>query len=204
MKTLIPCELRDLDGSYALVRPIDDVRCRVIDSNVFQKGEQLRLKSVPYDWREGSQDIGGCTRASLEDLLPPEDSLSNESVEDPLQDCARHHESARGRHDDDLDEHLNNLGSLDPGDDSEDVDDFDFDAALRRLTFHFVEVHLHLADGVPTMEECRCPGIAPANEWARDRLYAMIWITFALGKFLSIPQMIMAMGEIGMTPRLMD
>lgn len=200
MKTLNPCELRDLDGSYALVRPLDDVRCRVIDSNVFAKGELLCLWNTPYDWIEGSEDLGGCTRIGLADLIPRNGPIVEDRGEDilPL-------ERAFGEHaDSEAEEHRMELEAVAPDEDVPDEDDFDFDATLRRLTLHFVEVHLHLADGVPTMEDCRCPGIAPANEWAQDRLYAVIWITFALGRFLSIPQMIMAMGEIGMTPRLMD
>lgn len=204
MKTLTPCEFRDLDGSYALVRPLDDVRCRVIDSNVFEKGKELHLRDAACDWREGSEDIGGCTRVSLEDLFPFEDSLAERPAEDLLPLFAHHQESTRDRRDADPDEQPTHLGSFAPEDDGEDNDDFDFDTALRRLVLHYAACHMRLKGKSPSMDVCRCAGIAPASEWARRRLYLVASLTLAVGKYLSLPQLIMAMGELGMTTRLMD
>src|SRR5262245_20280675 len=67
VKTLIPCELRDLDGSYLLVEPLDACRCRVLDSNVAPKGEIL-WKPRSLTWHQASKDLGGWTRVAPSDL----------------------------------------------------------------------------------------------------------------------------------------
>lgn len=68
MKTLIPCELRDLDGSYVLVEPVGDIRCRVLASNVAQKGEVL-YKPEALSWLQATRDLGGFTRLTPAELL---------------------------------------------------------------------------------------------------------------------------------------
>lgn len=60
--TLPPlCEFRDPDGSTLLVRPLDEIRGRVIASNVVRKGELLFKDETP-SWREAAEDLGGWTR----------------------------------------------------------------------------------------------------------------------------------------------
>jgi hypothetical protein len=63
-------EFLDPDGSYALVQPFDEVRGRVLSSNVFEKGSVLH-KSEELCWTEAAEDLGGFTRLGPADLLSP-------------------------------------------------------------------------------------------------------------------------------------
>src|SRR5438105_5600501 len=77
--THIPCELRDLDGSYLLVEPLGDIRCRILASNVATKGEVL-YKSESMTWSEAMEDLGGWTRLLPSQLLGGEEE---ERLPDP-------------------------------------------------------------------------------------------------------------------------
>lgn len=68
MKTITPCELRDLDGSYLLVQPVGESRCRILDSNVAPKGQVL-YKPELMSWDQAAEDLGGYTRLSPDELL---------------------------------------------------------------------------------------------------------------------------------------
>ena len=68
MKTIVPCELRDLDGSYLLVQPLGESRCRILASNVAPKG-QLLYKPELLSWSQATQDLGGYTRLLPDELL---------------------------------------------------------------------------------------------------------------------------------------
>ena len=60
-------EFLDLDGSYALVRPLDETRGRVVYSNVLEQGELL-FKNPRLTWKEAGEDAGGCTRLGPSDF----------------------------------------------------------------------------------------------------------------------------------------
>jgi len=67
--TALPsCEFRDPDGSYVLVQPFDEVRCRVLASNVADRGEVL-FKDGSLTWSEAAEDVGGFTRVGPSTLL---------------------------------------------------------------------------------------------------------------------------------------
>ncbi len=84
MKTLIPCELRDLDGSYVLVEPVGEIRCRVLVSNVARKGEVL-YKPEALTWSQASRDLGGFTRLSPAELLGTVEADSRPDPENLLE-----------------------------------------------------------------------------------------------------------------------
>jgi hypothetical protein len=79
VKTIDPCELRDLDGSYLLVQPVGESRCRILDSNVAQKGQVL-YKPELLSWAQAAEDLGGYTRLSPDELLGLADQ---DSLPDP-------------------------------------------------------------------------------------------------------------------------
>src|SRR5688572_29628295 len=73
-------EFRDPDGSYVLVQPLDEVRCRVLASNVTPKGDVL-FKDAELTWQEAAEDLGGYTRLGLEELGPARDELPREDAD---------------------------------------------------------------------------------------------------------------------------
>src|SRR5437762_1963410 len=68
VKTTIPCELRNLDGSYLLVQPLGESGCRILASNVAPKGQVL-YKPELLSWSQATEDLGGYTRLSPDELL---------------------------------------------------------------------------------------------------------------------------------------
>ena len=62
-------EFLDPEGSYALVRPLDETRGRVVYSNVLEQGEIL-YKSPGLTWKEAGADAGGSTRLGPSDFPP--------------------------------------------------------------------------------------------------------------------------------------
>ena len=73
-------EFLDQEGSYALVRPLDDTRGRVVYSTVHEQGEIL-YKDPRLTWDEASHDAGGCTRMGPSDFAlgsPKEGDLDAE------------------------------------------------------------------------------------------------------------------------------
>jgi len=68
VKTIVPCELRDLDGSYLFVQPVDESSCRILDSNVAPKGQVLYKPEI-LSWEQAAEDLGGYTRLSPDELL---------------------------------------------------------------------------------------------------------------------------------------
>jgi len=166
--TLPLCEFREPDGSYVLVRPHDDVRCRVIDSNVFQKGEVLSLRGAAYDWVEGSEDIGGCTRIGLAFLLRGQPSQADGHSQDLLNLLADHEVALAEHRHSDPEEDLVDPRSLAPDVPERDVEDLR--ATLRRLADHYRSVHGYRQNARDQLTACICPGFAPDSERARDLL----------------------------------
>src|SRR5471032_3315633 len=73
-------EFLDPDGSYALVQPFDEVRGRVLSSNVLEKGSVLH-KDADLAWGEAAEDLGGFTRLGPSDFL-----LDGEASSEPAWD----------------------------------------------------------------------------------------------------------------------
>jgi len=63
-------EFRDEDGSYALIRPLDDTRGRVVTSDVWEAG-QLLYKNPKLTWEEAGKDAGPGT--GFQTCLGPSD-----------------------------------------------------------------------------------------------------------------------------------
>ncbi len=176
MKTLPPCEFRDLDGSYVLVRPLDDVRCQVIDSNVFPEGELLRLRGSGYDWLEGTEDLGGCTRIGLDQFLRP--ASGEDTQDDNVLGLLAELDVALGEHrHPDPEERLVDPHSLVPDPDNRDAEDVP--ATLRRLADHYRSVHGYQQDAPDRVTACVCPGFAPESERSRHLLSTVMTIALS-------------------------
>ena len=64
-------EFRDLDGTYVLVKPLDDVRGVVLNGTLHEQGQVL-YKDASLSWKAASRDIGGATHLSPQDLVARE------------------------------------------------------------------------------------------------------------------------------------
>lgn len=95
MKSIIPCELRDLDGSYLLFEPVGESRCRILASNVAPKG-QLLYKPTLLSWAQATKDLGGYTRLSPAELLAQVDPKSVADPESLVEALATHEEILSG------------------------------------------------------------------------------------------------------------
>jgi hypothetical protein len=72
-------ELRDLDGTYVLVKPLDDVRGVVLNGTLHEQGQVL-YKGASLSWKAASRDIGGATHLSPQDLVARE----TEEIDSPI------------------------------------------------------------------------------------------------------------------------
>jgi hypothetical protein len=174
---LPPCEFRDPDGTYVLVQPFDEVRCRVIASNVAEK-DQVLYKGDAIDWPEAAKDLGGFTRlgpcellAQVDQELPdlgeddagfvPEDwgqaADALAQVEDPR--TSRSHEQAEGA---------------------------DLQVAILRLAIHYQQVHERRDGETRWVTLCRCPGHAPAGDVETARLHAMVSVALLANELPSL------------------
>jgi hypothetical protein len=172
VKSLPLCEFREPDGSYVLVRPYDDVRCRVIDSNVFRKGELLHLRGAAYGWSEGSEDIGGCTRVGLAFLLQDHSALVDGHPDDLLNLLAEQEAALADHRLPDPEEEVVDPRSLAP--DEPEMGGADLRATLTRLTDHYRKIHGYGQNTPTQVTACSCPGFGPGNYRARDLLAAVV------------------------------
>jgi len=171
VKTITPCELRDLDGSYLLVEPMDECRCRVMDSNVVPKGEIL-WKPRSMSWRQTSKDFGGCTRVAPSELIDLEGENPVPHDENILEILEREQEV--------LGEHCR----LEPQEVFEaplslsaaahEQDEKDFKSCLTMLADHYRSIHGYYDDQGDHLSYCVCPGLGVAAERARDHINILI------------------------------
>ena len=164
MKTVIPYELRDLDGSYLLVEPMDAYRCRVLDSNVAPKGEIL-WRPRGLSWRQASQDRGGWTRVAPSELLGPEGKHGVPDHENILEILEREQEVNGEHRRPDPEGELADPKSLSPVD--PDWEMKGFKTALDLLADHHRRIHGHHDGPGGHLPYCACPGFGPAGEQAR-------------------------------------
>lgn len=179
MTTWPIAEFRDPDGSYALVQPFDEVRCRVISSNVLSKGLVL-YKHADLTWEEAARESHGGTRVGPSDLAALEerrfessdyrDLIRGEVAEDP--DPLRDLEDTRSTR----------LEAAEVPADPR--------AGLLRLAFHYRKVHERREAGGRWMSVCRCPGFTPEGKPGYARLHAMIWVALFTKRLPSLPRML--------------
>lgn len=179
MKTLPIAEFRDPDGSYVLVQPFDEVRCRVIASNVLPKGLVLH-KDAELTWEEASRESNGFTRVGPWELTSPDkrtfespdyrDLILGEEAQDP--DPLRELEDVRASR--------------------QEVADLATDPRVRllRLALHYRKVHERREAGGRWMSVCRCRGFTPEGRPGYARLHAMIWVALYTKRLPSLSRML--------------
>jgi hypothetical protein len=77
MNRSVIVEFRDPDGSYVLALALDEIRCRVLRSNVAERGAVL-FKNPDLGWEKASEDLGGLTRLGPADLVPSRELAAQE------------------------------------------------------------------------------------------------------------------------------
>ena len=178
-------ELRDPEGSYVLAQPVDDVRCRVLDSNVMEKNEVL-CKGNPVSWEEAGEDLGGFTRLGPSDLEPfdlgnPRDRSLLEDLEAAEACSARTFEDGLDPADRILDPA--SLRSLEEEEASP-------RAQLEGLLLHYVAVHRgrHGADSLRSA--CNCPGFRSGRTQAEARLHALVALATSARKLPDLQRLV--------------
>lgn len=171
MKTLPIAEFRDPDGSYVLVQPLDEVRCRVIDSNVTLKGEVL-YKDRDLSWKQAQKDCGGYTRVGADELLRREEK---DQLDHATEMASLGGRPARAISIPEIGEGEGPFG-----------DGIDIDAehlgTLERLQAHYLNAHWHHDEKGSWTSLCNCPGYGPSDEQSRDRLNAVVSIVVSAGR----------------------
>jgi len=171
VKTIVPCELRDLDGSYLLVQPVGESRCRILDSNVVPKGE-IYWKPRSLDWSEASEDLGGWTRLAPSELVDLERENPVPEDENILEILEREQEVQGEHRRPELEEVLEAPESISAA--AHEQDEKDFRSCLTMLADHYRSVHGYHDDQGDHLSYCVCPGLAAAAERARDHLNILI------------------------------
>jgi len=103
MNRSVIVEFRDPDGGYVLALALDEIRCRVLRSNVAERGAVL-FKDPDLGWEKASEDLGGLTRLGPVDLVPSREQAASEKsfrrgleeVPDPESLGAEEHEDPKG------------------------------------------------------------------------------------------------------------
>lgn len=172
-------EFRDPDGSYVLVRPFDEVRCRVMASNVLPKGLVLH-KDAELTWEEASRESNGITRVGPWDLASPDERRfeSPDYRDLILGEESKDHDPLR---------ELEDASSS-----RQEVADLAADPRVRllRLALHYRKVHERREAGGRWMSVCRCPGFTPEGKPGYARLHAMIWVALYTKRLPSLFRML--------------
>jgi len=184
--TIQTVEFLDPDGSYALVQPFDEVRGRVLSSNVLEKGSVLH-KDAELAWDDAAEDLGGFTRLGPSDFLrdegaAPEPAWENADLVRLLEE--RDHAATPSRTQDPF------LGleskPATPAEDSEPV------GLLRRLVRHLRKQHLKREAGSRWVAPCRCPGFQVKGGRLRSRLLELLTEAFEKEKLPRLSRILAA------------
>ncbi len=185
-------EFLDPDGSYALVQPFDEVRGRVLSSNVLPKGHVLH-KDEKLSWSEAEEDLGGFTRLGPSDFLPqgeagPEPAWEGGELTSWLLDPL-----ASSREERILDPLLE-LESPPPGlgRPEQEVDPV---GLLLGLVRHFRKLHLTKEGTSRWVAPCRCPGFQVQGERLRARLHKLARAALLDRKLPSLSRILVALRE---------
>lgn len=192
MTTLPICEFHDPDGSYVLVQPFDEVRCRVIASNVVEK-DQVLYKGDLLDWQDAAEDLGGFTRLGLSDLLPKDEAWPEPAWEgsELLLLIEEHLGSSR-------DESIQNPAlkrespTLEPPKPSAWEDPVGF---LLELVRHTRKLHERDTGESRWVAPCRCPAFQVQGDRLRARLQELITTALEKGRTPRLTRILVALRE---------
>lgn len=189
MKTLIPCELHDLDGSYLLVQPLGEVRCRVLDSNVAPKGEVL-YKPETLTWSQASEDLGGCTRLGPAELLGTEGADSVPDPDNLVQVLDRQQEVLGDHRKPDPEGDLVDPTTL--PDLGGDLETDDLRAEILRLVIHYRKKHERKVGKHRWVTLCNCAEFCLTDQTANARLHLLISMGLLKNRVPTLPRIFQA------------
>lgn len=192
MKTPIPCELRDLDGSYLLVEPLGSTHGLILDSNVAPKGEVF-YKSSRLTWSAASEDLGGWTR-----LVPAEvlETIGDRVLDrDDLLKVLTHEQELRyrdHRRTDSEGEAIDpsSLPEREGGPVSPDPR-----AEFLRLAMHYRKEHEKKKGKTRWVARCTCPKFRLPDESANVRLHGLIWVGLLRNQLPTLPRIVKAIRD---------
>jgi hypothetical protein len=150
-------EFRDPDGTYVLVKPMDEVRGIVLNGTHHRRGQVIR-KSSHLSWGASVQDIGGATRLSPEDLVPLE---SENALDYPLPESMDDEEEIFESAHKDVETRSSGSAVQIPAGSGTDPD---IRALIRRLVTHYRREHEIGSGRLRRIEPCRCPQHAPGED----------------------------------------
>ncbi len=166
-------EFRDVGGGYVLALPVDDVRCRVLASNVVGK-DRVLFKDPDLSWEEASEDLGGFTRLDPSDFAAPEQDPEESSLLADLEAAVSG--SART-----TDDRISGLeGVPDPASLSSLADADDAPRSqVARLVAHYLAAHGGRSRTTLPHDVCRCAGFRLGDSRREARLHAMVAVSTA-------------------------
>ncbi|HVR85542.1 MAG TPA: hypothetical protein VMU54_14590 [Planctomycetota bacterium] len=190
--TIQAIEFLDPDGSYALVQPFDEVRGRVLSSNVLEKGSVLH-KDAELAWGEAAEDLGGFTRLSPSDFL--QDGVASAEPSWDSEDLCRLLEDPLGDEDEERSrDPLLDLESPPPGPaiPDQEADPVGF---LLRLVRHLWNRHLKKDGGSCWVTLCRCPAFQVKGERLRTRLQELITAALEKGRLPRLSRVLVSLRD---------
>jgi hypothetical protein len=190
--TMPTIEFLDPDGSYALVQPFDEVRGRVLSSNVLEKGSVLH-KDAELAWGEAAEDLGGFTRLGPSDFLevpevPGEPAWNCDDLVRLLEDPP-----GSGGEERSLDPLLG-LESPPLDQDRQDPGGLPVDLLLG-LVRHFRKQHLKKDGGSRWVAPCRCPAFQVKGDRLRTRLAELLTAALETGRLPCLSWILLALRE---------
>ena len=187
-------EFLDPDGSYALVQPFDEVRGRVLSSNVLPKGHVLH-KDEKLSWSEAAEDLGGFTRLGPSDFLPEGEAWLEPAgegreltqwLEDPL---------GSSREELILDPLLAQESPPPGPARPEQGAGEDPVSLLLRLVRHNRKLHVRKEGGSCWVASCRCPAFQVQGDRLRARLHKLARAALLERKLPSLSRILVALRE---------
>lgn len=191
--TMPMIEFLDPDGSYALVQPFDEVRGRVLSSNVLEKGSIL-YKDAELAWGDAAEDLGGFTRLGPSDFFQDGEASGEPAwdsedlvrlLEDPMDDG--HEELSR--------DPLSDPESPPPGPTTSEQSGEPV-GVLLSLVRHLRKQHEKKDGGSCWVTPCRCRAFHVKSDRLRTRLQELI--TVALEK-VRLPRLSRILGALRLT-----
>jgi hypothetical protein len=183
-------EFIDPDGSYALVQPFDEVRGRVLSSNVLEKGSVLH-KDAELAWGEAAEDLGGFTRLGPSDFL--QDGVASAEPAWDSEDLVRLLEDPLGSRGAEIHQDpLLDLESPPPGSaTSEEV--AEPVGLLLRLVHHLRKHHEKKDRGSCWVAPCRCPAFQVKGTRLQTQLLELIAAALEKGKLPRLSRILVAL-----------
>jgi len=188
--TMPTIEFTDPDGSYALVQPFDEVRGRVLSSNVLAKGSVLH-KDAELAWGEAAEDLGGFTRVGPSDFL-----LDGALLDEPQwksEDLVRLLEDTRGEGGEEPSQDpLQGVESPPPAPATAEPEARPV-GLLLGLVRHFRKHHLKKDGASCWVSPCRCPAFQVKGARLETQLQELIAVALEKGRLPRLSRILIAL-----------